>query len=127
MENNTDFKIQVAAQVKHLAEQSDEADNRYVFSYTITLSNNGNSTVQLLGRHWIITDAHNQVQEVRGQGVVGEQPVLKPGQSFGYTSGTVISTPVGTMTGSYQMVAEDGTKFEAPIPQFVLSVPRVLH
>ena len=127
MENNTDFKIQSAAMVRHLAEQSDEADNRYVFSYTITLSNNGNSTVQLLGRHWIITDANNQVQEVRGQGVVGEQPVLKPGQSFGYTSGTVISTPVGTMTGSYQMVAEDGTKFEAPIPQFVLSVPRVPH
>ncbi len=127
MEDNTDYKIEIAAMVRHLAEQSDEADNRYVFSYTITLSNNGDSTVQLLGRHWIITDANNQVQEVRGQGVVGEQPVLKPGQSFGYTSGTVISTPVGTMTGSYQMVAEDGTKFEAPIPQFVLSVPRVLH
>jgi ApaG protein len=127
MENNALFKVQVVAQVKYLAEQSDEADNRFVFSYTITLTNNGDSTVQLLSRHWIITDANNQVQEVRGQGVVGEQPVIKPGQSFGYTSGTVLSTPVGTMTGSYQMVAEDGTKFEAPIPQFVLSVPRVLH
>lgn len=127
MENNSEYKIEIAAQVKHLTEQSDESDNRYVFSYTIILSNNGNSTVQLLSRHWIITDANNHVQEVRGQGVVGEQPVLKPGQSFGYTSGTVLSTPVGTMTGSYQMVAEDGTKFEAPIPQFVLSVPRVLH
>lgn len=127
MENNSTYKIQIVAQVKHLAEQSDEADNRFVFSYTITLTNNGESTVQLLSRHWIITDSNNQVQEVRGQGVVGEQPVLKPGQSFGYTSGTVLSTPVGTMTGSYQMVAEDGTKFEAPIPQFVLSVPRVLH
>lgn len=127
MENNSDFKIQIEAQVKHLADQSDEADNRYVFSYTITLKNNGDSTVQLLSRHWIITDSNNQVQEVRGQGVVGEQPVIKPGQSFGYTSGTVLSTPVGTMTGSYQMVTEDGTKFEAPIPQFVLSVPRVLH
>ncbi len=127
MENNTDYKIEIAAQVKHLMEPSSEADNRYVFSYTITISNNGDSTVQLLGRHWIITDSNNQVQEVRGQGVVGEQPVLKPGQSFGYTSGTVLATPVGTMTGSYQMVAEDGTKFEAPIPQFVLSVPRVLH
>jgi ApaG protein len=127
MENNTDFKIQIVALVKHLAEQSDEAENRYVFSYTITLTNNGDSTVQLLSRHWIITDANNQVQEVRGQGVVGEQPVIKPGQSFGYTSGTVLSTPVGTMSGSYQMVTEDGTKFEAPIPQFVLSVPRVLH
>jgi len=127
MENNSLYKIQIVAQVKHLAEQSDEADNRFVFSYTITLTNNGESTVQLLSRHWIITDSNNQVQEVRGQGVVGEQPVLKPGQSFGYTSGTVLSTPVGTMTGSYQMVAEDGTKFDAPIPQFVLSVPRVLH
>ena len=127
MENNSEYKIEIAAQVKHLTEQSDESDNRYVFSYTIILSNNGNSTVQLLSRHWIITDANNHVQEVRGLGVVGEQPVLKPGQSFGYTSGTVLSTPVGTMTGSYQMVAEDGTKFEAPIPQFVLSVPRVLH
>lgn len=127
MENNSLYKVQIVAQVKHLAEQSDEADNRFVFSYTITLTNNGESTVQLLSRHWIITDGNNQVQEVRGQGVVGEQPVLKPGQSFGYTSGTVLSTPVGTMTGSYQMVAEDGTKFDAPIPQFVLSVPRVLH
>lgn len=127
MENNALFKVQIVAQVKYLAEQSDEADNRFVFSYTITLTNNGDSTVQLLSRHWVITDANNQVQEVRGQGVVGEQPVIKPGQSFGYTSGTVLSTPVGTMTGSYQMVAEDGTKFEAPIPQFVLSVPRVLH
>lgn len=127
MENNSVYKIQIVAQVKQLVEQSDEADNRFVFSYTITLTNNGESTVQLLSRHWVITDANNQVQEVRGQGVVGEQPVLKPGQSFGYTSGTVLSTPVGTMTGSYQMVAEDGTKFDAPIPQFVLSVPRVLH
>ena len=121
------YKIQIVAQVKHLAEPSDEADNRFVFSYTISITNNGESTVQLLSRHWVITDGNNQVQEVRGQGVVGEQPVIKPGQSFGYTSGSVLSTPVGTMAGSYQMVAEDGTKFEAPIPQFVLSVPRVLH
>ena len=119
--------IQIVALVRHLAEQSDEADNRFVFSYTITVTNNGQGTVQLLSRHWVITDSNNQVQEVRGQGVVGEQPVIKPGQSFEYTSGTVLSTPVGTMTGSYQMVAEDGTKFEVPIPKFVLSVPRVLH
>jgi len=127
MDNKSPFDVKIVAQVKHLAEQSDEADNRFVFSYTITLTNNGNSAVQLLSRHWIITDGNNQIQEVRGQGVVGEQPVIKPGQSFGYTSGTVLSTPVGTMTGSYQMVSEDGTKFDAPIPQFVLSVPRVLH
>lgn len=127
MENKSDNKIQVDALVKYLEEQSSETDNRFVFSYTITVSNNGDNTIQLLSRHWVITDANNQVQEVRGQGVVGEQPVIKPGQSFGYTSGTVLSTPVGTMTGSYQMVTEDGKKFEAPIPQFVLSVPRVLH
>jgi ApaG protein len=127
MEDNSVYKIQVAAQVKQLVEQSNEAENRFVFSYTITLTNQGESTVQLISRHWIITDGNNQVQEVRGQGVVGEQPVLKPGQNFAYTSGTVLATPVGTMTGSYQMVAEDGTKFSAPIPQFVLSVPRVLH
>jgi ApaG protein len=127
MENNSPSKIQIAALVKYIAEQSDEADSRYVFSYSITIANNGDSAVQLLGRHWVITDSNNQVQEVRGQGVVGEQPVIKPGESYGYTSGTVLSTPVGTMTGSYQMVGEDGTKFDATIPQFVLSVPRVLH
>lgn len=127
MENLSPQKIQIVAHVKYVAEQSDEADNRYVFAYTITVTNNGESAAQLLGRHWIITDSNNQVQEVRGQGVVGEQPLIKPGQSFGYTSGTVLSTPVGTMTGSYQMVSEDGTKFDATIPQFVLSVPRVLH
>ncbi len=127
MENGSLNKIKISAQVKHIAEQSDEADNRFVFSYTITVANDGENTVQLLGRHWIITDSNNQVQEVRGKGVVGEQPVIKPGQSFEYTSGTVLSTPVGTMTGSYQMVAEDGTKFDVTIPQFVLSVPRVLH
>ena len=127
MENNSDYKIEIVALVKYIEDQSNEADNRYVFSYSITISNNGESTVQLLSRHWVITDANNQVQEVRGQGVVGEQPVIKPGQSFGYTSGTVLSTPVGTMTGSYQMVTEDGKKLEINIPQFVLSVPRVLH
>ncbi|MGV8933828.1 MAG: Co2+/Mg2+ efflux protein ApaG [Gallionellaceae bacterium] len=127
MENNSDYKIEIVAMVKYIEDQSNEADNRYVFSYSITISNNGDSTVQLLSRHWVITDANNQVQEVRGQGVVGEQPVIKPGQGFGYTSGTVLSTPVGTMTGSYQMVTEDGKKFEVTIPQFVLSVPRVLH
>src|SRR5512139_4333284 len=127
MEKSSSNPIQIVALVKHLAEQSDEDDDRYVFSYTITLTNNGENTVQLLSRHWVITDSNNHVQEVRGQGVVGEQPVLRPGQSFEYTSGTVLATPVGTMAGSYQMVAEDGSKFDAPIPKFVLSVPRVLH
>src|SRR5512139_2936689 len=127
MDNPTTPQIEIVALVKHLAEQSDEADNRYVFSYTITITNSSDATVQLLSRHWVITDSNSHGQEVRGQGVVGEQPVLRPGQSFEYTSGTVLATPVGTMTGSYQMVTEDGTKFDAPIPKFVLSVPRVLH
>ena len=117
----------IETQVNYLPEQSDEAGNRFVFSYTITITNLGHSSAKLISRHWVITDAHNHVQEVRGQGVVGEQPLLKPSQSFEYTSGTVLTTQVGTMRGSYQMQAEDGTQFEVEIPQFVLSVPRVLH
>ena len=127
MDNDNKFPIDINARVNYLAEQSDEEDSRFVFAYTITLTNAGNTPVQLISRHWIITDSENHVQEVRGKGVVGEQPVLKPGQSFEYSSGTVLATQVGTMQGSYQMVAEDGTEFEAPIPMFVLSVPRVLH
>jgi ApaG protein len=127
MENDNKYRIKITTEVNYLAEQSDEADNRFVFAYTITITNEGDTTVKLISRHWIITDANQYVQEVRGQGVVGEQPVLKPTQSFEYTSGTVLATQVGTMSGSYQMVAEDGTEFDAPIPQFVLSVPRVLH
>jgi len=127
MENTNKYRLDISARVNYLAEQSDEADKRFVFSYTITLTNAGDTAVKLLSRHWVITDANHDVQEVRGQGVVGEQPELKPGQSFEYTSGTVLSTQVGTMSGSYQMLAEDGTQFDAPIPQFVLSVPRVLH
>ena len=120
-------RINVAVRVNYLAEQSDEADNRFVFTYTITISNTGDTAAKLLSRHWVITDAHHHVQEVRGQGVVGEQPVLQPRQSFEYTSGTVLTTQVGTMSGSYRMVAEDGAEFDVPVPQFVLSVPRVLH
>ena len=127
MDRTEKYAINITARVDYLTEQSDEADNRYVFSYTITITNGGDATVKLVSRHWIVTDANHDVQEVRGQGVVGEQPVLKPRQSFEYTSGTVLATQVGTMSGSYQMVAEDGTHFDAPIPQFVLSVPRILH
>ncbi len=127
MEDISRHRIQVAVQVRHLADQSDEADNRYVFAYTITLTNAGEQAVQLLSRHWIITDSNSHVQEVKGKGVVGEQPVIKPGQSFEYTSGTVLATQVGTMTGSYRMQVVDGEEFSVPIPQFVLSVPRVLH
>lgn len=127
MDKDTQYAINIAAKVNYLPDQSDEAGNRFVFSYTITITNAGDTAIKLLSRHWIITDAHNNVQEVRGQGVVGEQPLLKPKQSFEYTSGTVIATQVGTMSGSYRMVTDDGTEFDAPIPQFVLSVPRVLH
>ena len=101
--------------------------NQYVFAYTITVTNTGAVAAQLISRHWIITDADHKVQEVRGLGVVGQQPLLKPGESFEYTSGTHLPTPVGTMRGTYQMVAEDGRTFDAPIPPFTLSVPRILH
>jgi ApaG protein len=121
------YTIEVSAATQYLAEQSDEAAGRYVFAYTITLRNTGSVAAQLISRHWIITDAQGLVQEVRGLGVIGAQPLLEPGQSFEYTSGAAIATPVGTMKGSYQMVASDGTRFEAPIPEFTLSVPRVLH
>ncbi|WP_283742785.1 Co2+/Mg2+ efflux protein ApaG [Sideroxydans sp. CL21] len=127
MEDSSHYRIKISVQVRYLADQSDEADNRHVFAYTITLANEGEHAVQLLSRHWIINDANNHVQEVRGKGVVGEQPVIKPGQSFEYTSGTVLATQVGTMSGSYQMQVVDGGEFSVPIPQFVLSVPRVLH
>ena len=121
------YDIAVSAATQYLADQSDEIAGRFVFAYTITIRNPGNVTAQLISRHWVITDAQGLVQEVRGLGVVGVQPLLQPGESYEYTSGTSISTPVGTMRGTYQMVAEDGTRFEAPIPEFTLSVPRVLH
>ncbi|HEX6005867.1 MAG TPA: Co2+/Mg2+ efflux protein ApaG [Burkholderiales bacterium] len=121
------YDITVKTRSSYLPEQSDTASQRYVFAYTITITNTGTVAAQLVSRHWIISDADNQVQEVRGAGVVGEQPLLKPQQSFEYTSGAAIATPVGTMRGSYQMVAEDGVKFDAEIPAFTLSAPRVLH
>ncbi|MDH4234110.1 MAG: Co2+/Mg2+ efflux protein ApaG [Gallionella sp.] len=127
MEKNEQNGIDIQARVNYLPEQSDETGNRFVFSYTITITNTGSAPARLISRHWVITDASNHVQEVRGQGVVGEQPLLKPNQSFEYTSGTVLTTQVGTMRGSYRMQADDGSEFEVDIPQFVLSVPRVLH
>ena len=120
-------RITVSASVAFVPEQSDVDESRYVFAYTITIKNTGTVAAQLVTRHWIITDAENKVQEVKGEGVVGEQPLLRPGQSFEYTSGAAIATPVGTMRGSYQMVAEDGLRFDAPIPEFTLAMPRVLH
>ena len=120
-------EVSVTARTAFIPEQSDIQNGRYVFAYTITITNTGNVPAQLISRHWIITDANNQAQEVRGLGVIGEQPRLRPRESFEYTSGTAIATPVGTMRGSYQMVAEDGVHFDAPIPEFTLSMPRVLH
>ena len=119
--------ITVTTRTVYIADQSDPASDRYVFAYTITITNSSDVAAQLVSRHWIITDASDKVQEVRGKGVVGEQPYLRPGESFEYTSGSAIATPVGTMRGSYQMMADDGTKFDVVIPEFTLSMPRVLH
>lgn len=121
------YTIEVAVRPAYLAEQSDPAKNQFVFAYTITITNTGSVTAQLISRHWFITDGDHKVQEVKGLGVVGQQPVLKPGERFEYTSGASLPTPVGTMHGTYQMVAEDGHTFDAVIPSFTLSVPRTLH
>ena len=121
------YAIAVRVATRFLDDQSIPEDERYVFAYTIRIENTGEVPARLLGRHWLITDANGVVQEVRGEGVVGEQPWLRPGESFEYTSGTVLGTPLGTMQGSYEMLADDGTRFDAPIPPFTLSVPRTLH
>lgn len=110
-----------------LDEQSEPAKDRYVFAYTIRIHNTGGVAARLLSRHWVITDANGKVEEVRGEGVVGEQPYLRPGEHFQYTSGAVLDTHLGTMQGDYLMLADDGTRFEVPIPAFTLAVPRVLH
>jgi ApaG protein len=121
------YDIRVTVVTRYLPEQSDPESDRYVFSYAITITNIGSVAAQLISRHWVITDADGKVQEVRGLGVVGNQPLLQPGEKFDYASGSALETPVGTMKGTYQMVAEDGTHFDATIPEFVLSMPRVLH
>jgi ApaG protein len=120
-----EFTINVRPQF--VPEHSDPDEDKFLFAYTVTIRNTGEVTAQLISRHWIITDANNKIEEVQGLGVVGEQPVLQPGEAFEYTSGCPIATPVGSMRGSYQCVAEDGTRFEATIPEFVLSMPRTLH
>jgi len=117
----------VTVQPRYLAEQSDPAQRQYVFAYTIRITNTGSEPAQLISRHWIITDGNQQQQEVRGLGVVGQQPLLKPGESFEYTSGCPLSTPVGTMRGTYHCVGENGMPFEVEIPEFVLAMPRTLH
>ena len=121
------YEITVTAATRYLPEQSDEQAGRYVFAYTMTIRNTGTEAARLVSRHWIIKDAAGLVQEVRGLGVVGDQPVIQPGESYEYSSGTSIATPVGTMRGSYQMVAGNGETFDADIPEFTLSMPRTLH
>ena len=121
------YAISVTVQTRFIDEQSAPAEGRYVFAYTIRIANTGEVAAKLLTRHWIITDANGKIEEVRGDGVVGEQPHLKPGEDFHYTSGAVLETAVGTMRGSYQMIADDGHRFDAPIAQFTLSIPRTVH
>ena len=121
------YDIKVSANAFYLPDQSDEENDQFVFAYTIKITNTGAVAAKLISRHWIITDSEGKVQEVRGVGVVGEQPELKPGESFEYTSGSSLETSVGTMRGTYQMLASDGTRFDAVVAEFTLSVPRVLH
>ncbi len=121
------YEFTVTASPQFIAEQSDPEADQYVFAYTVTVHNTGEMTARLLSRHWVITDADGKVEEVKGDGVVGEQPLLRPGEAFRYTSGCPLETPVGSMRGTYHCVAEDGTHFDASVPEFVLSMPRVLH
>jgi ApaG protein len=124
---NLDHLVSVLVETSYLEDQSEPREHRFVFGYTITIRNDGKLPAKLLTRHWIITDANGRQQEVRGEGVVGEQPHLLPGQGFRYSSGAVLETPVGAMQGTYHMVGDDGQRFEAPIPAFSLAIPGVLH
>ena len=121
------YLFKVSVQTAYLQDQSSPDDSKYAFAYTVTISNIGSVTAQLISRHWIITDANNHVQEVKGLGVVGAQPLLQPGQQFEYTSGTLLPTPIGSMRGTYKIVAEDGTLFDALIEPFTLAVPKMLN
>lgn len=127
MSANKPYQISVSAVTQYIADQSEPEAGRYVFAYTITIRNTGMETAKLISRHWVITDSEGQIQEVRGVGVVGEQPRLAPGDAFVYTSGCAIRTPVGTMRGSYQMQTDEGTAFDADIPEFLLAAPGTLH
>lgn len=120
-------RIRVEVETNYLPDQSDPSGKRYVFAYTITIRNDGDEAAKLLRRHWLITDADGKVQEVHGDGVVGEQPHLKPGQGFRYSSGAILETPVGSMQGSYSMLSDDGAQFDAPIAPFRLAMPGILH
>ncbi len=124
---NEKNKFMIEASPHYIDSQSSPNDNRFVFAYTITITNVGNIPAKLLRRHWLITDSNGKTQEVSGDGVVGEQPYLKPGEVFRYTSGALIETPVGVMQGKYELVSDDGESFNARIPKFTLSIPRTLH
>ncbi len=121
------FRIHIHIETAYLEAQSEPEEQRFVFSYAITIRNEGTQAAQLVSRHWLITDSNGKTQEVRGKGVVGEQPHLRPGQSFRYSSGAIIETPVGTMQGSYQMRSDEGLTFDAPIPAFRLAMPGIVH
>ena len=127
MDETADYTLEIQIATRFLDAESRPDDDRYVFAYTIRIRNVGRLPAQLVSRHWIITDANGRVEEVRGDGVVGEQPRLEPGEDFTDTSGAVLATAVGTMEGSYDMIGDDGAHFDAPIPPFTLSVPRTLH
>lgn len=124
---NDRCEIGIEVVTDYVDEQSEPSSDRYVFAYTITIRNNGDVPARLISRHWIITDANGKVQEVSGDGVVGEQPHLGPGEEFRYSSGAVLETPVGAMQGLYRMEADNGMNFDAPIAPFTLAVPGVLH
>ena len=121
------YKVEVSVRTEYLENQSLPSEGKYFFSYTVTIKNVGKIPAKLISRHWVITDANERIEEVRGLGVVGEQPRLKTNESFEYTSGTIINTPVGTMYGTYQMVADNGYEFDAKIPMFSLNIPKVLN
>ncbi|WP_449446364.1 Co2+/Mg2+ efflux protein ApaG [Thermomonas brevis] len=125
--SSNDYQFDIDVDTRFLDDQSAPEEGRYVFAYTIHIRNQGKVPARLLGRHWLITDGNGKEHEVVGEGVVGEQPWLRPGEGFQYTSGAVLETDIGTMRGSYDMLADDGTRFAAPIPAFTLSIPRTLH
>ncbi len=123
----SNYDIRITVETQYIEAESNPEANRYIFAYTITIENHGDIAARLLSRHWIITDSNNRIQEVKGKGVIGEQPYLRPGESFQYTSGTMLETPVGSMQGSYQMVADDNHHFDAIIEPFTLALPRMLN
>lgn len=127
MDKKLEYKIEVGVKTAYLEAQSNPAGQRYVFAYTINMENVGDVAAKLLSRHWLITHGDGKVEEVFGEGVVGQNPYLKPGQAYRYTSGAVLTTPVGSMQGSYQMIADDGARFETEVPLFLLSAPGSLN